>query len=260
MSLGEHLVELRKRLMISAAAIVVGLVIGWILSDHVWDAMREPIIEIAMTGRNAQIAHQDVTSAFDLKLQISFFIAVLLACPVWLYQIWAFLSPGLTGKEKRWGLAFVGAAVPLFLAGAFAGWMVFPNIVRLLTSFAPPEDAQLMNPRPYLDFVLKLMLAIGVGFVLPVFLVLLNFVGAIRGQTILKSWRIAILIIVIFTAAATPAADVISMFLLAVPMILLYFGATGIALLHDRRADKRRAKEMSEYGLDDDDGTAQAAV
>lgn len=255
MSLGQHLVELRKRLLISAIAIVVGLVAGWLLSDFVWDVLRQPILDIQRDqGRNAQINYGDVTSAFDLKLQISFFIAVLIASPVWLYQIWAFLAPGLTGKEKRWGVAFLATAVPLFLGGAFAGWLIFPNIVRLLTGFAPPEDAAYMTARSYLDFVLKLMLAVGVGFVLPVFLVLLNFIGVLTGATILKSWRIAILCIVLFTAAATPAADLISMFLLAVPMILLYFGAAGVAVLHDRRVEKRRASEFAGYGLDSPGG------
>lgn len=260
MSLGEHLVELRKRLVIAAAAIVVGMVVGWIASDWVWEMLREPLVRIAEeTGRNAKIAYQDISGPFDLKLLISFFIAVFLASPIWLYQIWAFLAPGLTGKEKRWGLAFLGAAVPLFLLGAYAGWYVFPNVVRLLTSFAPPEDDQMMNPRLYLDFVMKLMLIIGVGFVLPVFLVLLNFVGVLTGKGIIKSWRIAVLCIILFTAAATPAADLVSMFLLAVPMLLLYFGAAGIALLHDRRVEKRRADEFAGYGLDDPPSGAAGA-
>ncbi len=254
MSLGDHLVEFRKRLMIAGIAIVLGMVVGWFLSDYVWDMLRGPIERIAREGRNAQLAYQDVSGAFDLKLQIAFFIAIIISSPVWLYQIWAFLAPGLTGKERRWGVAFIGTAVPLFLLGALAGWYIFPNIVHLLTSFAPPEDAQFMDPRKYLDFVIKLMLAIGVGFVLPVFLVLLNFIGVLRGRSIIKSWRVAILCILIFTALATPAADVMSMFLLAIPMIVLYMGAALIAVLHDRRVDKRRAAEFAEYGLDEPNG------
>jgi sec-independent protein translocase protein TatC len=108
-----------------------------------------------------------------------------------------------------------------------------------MTSFAPQQDAALINAGNYFDFVLKLMIAIGIAFVLPVFIVLLNFAGVISANSIIKSWRLAILVIVLFTAIATPAADVVSMFLLAVPMIVLYFTAYGIALLHDRRVARR---------------------
>ncbi|GAA1792657.1 twin-arginine translocase subunit TatC [Leucobacter iarius] len=254
MSLGDHLVEFRKRLMIAGIAIVLGMVVGWLLSNQVLNLLRGPIIAIAKTGRNAQLNYGDISGAFDLRLQIAFFIAIIISSPIWLYQIWAFLAPGLTGKEKRWGIAFLGAAVPLFLGGAYAGWIVFPNIVRLLTSFAPSEDAAYVAARTYFDFVLKLMIAMGIGFVMPVFLVLLNFIGVLRGQSILKSWRIAILCIMLFTALATPAADVWSMFLLAVPMVVLYMGAALIAVLHDRRVDKRRAAEFAEYGLDEPNG------
>lgn len=250
MSLGDHLVELRKRLMIAAIAIAVALVAGWLLSGFVWDMLRVPIERLGDEGREAIIAYGDITGAFDTKVQISLFIAVLIASPVWLYQVWAFLAPGLTKREKLYGVAFLGAAVPLFLGGAFAGWMVLPNIVRLMASFQPAQDAFYLQARLYLDFTIKLMLAVGVGFVLPALLVMLNFIGVVRGQSILKSWRVAILLIILFAGITTPAADLMSMFLLAAPMILLYFGAAGIAILHDRRVDKRRAAELAEYDLD----------
>ena len=250
MSLGAHLVELRKRLLISAIAIAVSLVAGWILSDWVWDVLRQPVLDLEVDGRTARIAYGDVTSGFDTKVQISLFIAVLIACPVWLYQIWAFLVPGLTKRERLYAVAFLGAAIPLFLGGAYAGWSVIPNIVRLMSSFQPEEDAFLLTARSYLDFSIKLLLAVGVGFVLPVLLVMLNFLGVIRGKSILKSWRVAILCIILFAGIATPAADLMSMFMLAVPIVVLYFSAAGIAILHDRRVDKKQAKELAEYGID----------
>ncbi|QIM17403.1 twin-arginine translocase subunit TatC [Leucobacter insecticola] len=255
MSLGEHLVELRRRLFISAGAIVAGLVGGWILSDWVWAMLRRPVEDLGALGREAAITYADVTSGFDTKVQISLFIAVLIASPIWLYQIWAFVAPGLTRREKLYGVAFLGAAVPLFLGGAFAGWSVLPNIVRLLASFQPDQDAFFLNARTYLDFSIKLLLAVGIGFVMPVFLVLLNFLGVVRGASILKSWRMAILIIILFAGIATPAADLMSMFLLAIPIVVLYFMAAGIAILHDRRVDKRRAEELAEYDLENSGGS-----
>jgi sec-independent protein translocase protein TatC len=235
MSLGEHLLELRKRLFISAAALVVAAVIGWLLTELVWDALRQPITVIA-EARNATINYPGITTAFDIRLQLAVTIGLVIASPVWLYQIFAFLVPGLTPKERRYTLGFFLTAVPLFLGGCAAGWFVLPHIVELMASFVPSEDASIVDARIYFDFVLKLVLATGVAFVLPVFLVILNFMGVMSAKSILKGWRIAILCIVLFTAIATPAADVLSMFLLAIPMVALYFAAAGVAYLHDRRA------------------------
>jgi len=254
MSLGDHLRELRKRLFISAIAIVVGAVIAFInwgflsdllrlpvqwgsLTDFVQDTMRVPINQLAI-DHNAEISYTTVSSAFDLTVQIGLTVAILISSPVWLFQLFAFLVPGLTGKEKRYTFGFFFTAVPLFLAGGFTGWVLFPHMVELLASFTPEEDAILLDARYYYDFIIKLVLAVGVGFVLPVFLVLLNFVGVLSAKTILKSWRVAILVITLFCAIATPAVDVISMFLLAIPMVALYFAAVLVAWLHDRAVAK----------------------
>jgi sec-independent protein translocase protein TatC len=247
MSLGAHLVELRKRIVISAIAIIIAAIAGWFLSDLVWELLRAPVQQIAENeDRVAQISYTDVTSSFDLKLRISFFIAIFIACPVWLYQVWAFFAPGLTRREKVIGVSFIGAAVPLFLGGGFTAWWVLPNIVRLLTGFSSDQDALLLNARDYLSFAMKLMFAVGAGYVMPVLLVLLNFIGVLKGKTILRGWRIAVLVIALFAAITTPAADIVSMFVLLVPMTALYFLAVGIAVLHDRRVAKKQARQKSE--------------
>jgi sec-independent protein translocase protein TatC len=238
MSLGEHLRELRTRLIISAIAIILAAIIGFIVAPYVIDALRVPIDAIA-EKRNAQIVYSSVTEAFDLRFAIAMTIGLVIASPVWLYQLFAFLVPGLTGREKRYTFGFFFSAVPLFLAGAATGWFLFPHMVELLTSFSSNEEATLLQAKTYYDFVMKLSLAIGIGFVLPVFLVLLNFVGVLSARSILKSWRVAILVISLFCAIATPAADVISMFLLAIPMIALYFAAAFIAWVHDRAVERR---------------------
>lgn len=247
MSLGEHMQELRKRLFISAIAIVVAAVGGFFLSDFVMDGLRVPIEQIA-ESRNATIMYTTVTGSFDLKIMIAVTLAIVIAAPIWMYQIFAFLVPGLTKKEKQYTFGFFFAAVPLFIGGAAAGWFVFPHMVELLTSFAGDQEAVNLDARVYFDFVLKLMLAVGVAFVLPVFLVLLNFIGILSAKAIIKGWRIAILVIVVFCAMATPAADVMSMFLLAVPMIVLYFVAYGIAWLNDRRRAKRNREVETALG------------
>lgn len=243
MSLGGHLVELRKRLYFSALFIVAGTVFGWFTADFLLAQLREPIFLVASSqDRVATLNYDGITSAFDLKLQIAFTVGIVISSPFWLYQIWAFFMPGLTKREMKYTLGFMLSAIPLFLAGAAAGWYVYPHIVALMTSFAPSDDATIITAKTYFDFVLKLVLVVGVAFVLPVFLVLFNFAGLLSAQSIIKSWRIAVLVITLFTAIATPAADVLSMFLLAIPMILLYFAAAGIAWLHDRRKNKRNSE------------------
>ena len=262
MSLGDHLRELRKRLFISAIAIIIAAVIafvnwGWVaglfglkiaftsVTDLVRDGMRVPINALA-ENHNATISYTTVSSAFDLTVQIGLTAAILIASPVWLFQIFAFLVPGLTGKEKRYTFGFFFSAVPLFLVGGFVGWLLFPHMVELLASFAPSQDSLLVDAKYYYDFIIKLVLAVGVGFVLPVFLVLLNFVGVLSAKAILKGWRVAILVITLFCAIATPAVDVASMFLLAIPMVALYFAAVLVAMVHDRAAARRLARIEAE--------------
>ncbi len=240
MSLGAHLVELRKRLYISALAIAACSVLGWFLSDALLDLMRQPITEIAVVQhRVASLNYDSIAGAFDLKIQVAITIGLIVASPIWLYQIFAFFMPALTRKEMKFVLGFFFSAVPLFIAGVFVGWQAYPRVVDIMTSVAPPDSTAIITAKTYFDFVLKLVIVIGIGFVLPVFIVLLNFAGVMSARTIIKSWRWAVLLIVVFTAIATPATDVLSMLFLAVPMLVLYFIAAAIAVLHDRRVNRR---------------------
>lgn len=147
----------------------------------------------------------------------------------------------MTRKERRWATGFIVTAVPLFAAGCAAGVWIFPHIVEVLAGFAPVEDSTVLDAAYYVDFVLKLVLVSGVAFVSPVFVVLLNVIGVLPGRTIVRSWRVVIVAVVVFCAVATPSADVASMFLLAVPLCLLFAGAAGVALVHDRAVARRLA-------------------
>lgn len=246
MSLGEHLLELRKRLFIAAIAIVVGMVLGFILSNPIIDLMSEPINEIA-ESKSAALNFDSVTSGFDLHMKVALTVGMVISAPVWLYQVWAFLVPGLKRNEIKYILGFLLSAIPLFFIGCAAGWYVMPHIVELMANFTPEDSSNYYQAGYYYDFVLKLTLAVGIAFVLPVFLVLLNFVGVLSATAIIKGWRVALLVIMLFCALATPAADVISMFMLAVPMIVLYFAAYAVAYIHDKRKAKRQAELESEY-------------
>lgn len=242
MTLGEHLVELRKRIVVIAIAIVLGAVAGWFLSDLVWKALEIPVQQIAEDqGRNAQIVFPTVTGAFDLRLQLSIWTGVIITSPIWLYQVFAYFVPALTRAERKYVFGFFFSAVPLFLIGCYSGWLALPHMVQMFTSFVPSDSASFLDASYYFQFVIKLMIAIGIAYVIPVFLVMLNFLGILSAKAIIRNWRIAVVVILAFTAIATPAADVISMFLLAIPMIVLYFAAYLIAVVHDRRAAKRQA-------------------
>jgi sec-independent protein translocase protein TatC len=251
MSLGAHLVELRKRLFRAVIAIALGAVAGWFITPWVLDQLRSPVTKLATSagGHTAELNFPVITGAFDLRLQIAITIGIVIASPVWLYQLWAFIVPALVRKERNYAVGFLGSSIPLFLGGCYAGWYVLPHIVGILGSFVSKQDVSIVDATGYYSFVIKLIVAVGIAFVLPVFLVLLNFIGVLSAAAIIKSWRIAILCILVFTAIVTPSADVVSMFLLAIPMVLLYIAACIIAWFHDRGVARRQAKLDAEYDL-----------
>jgi len=250
MSLGSHLKEFRNRVLVAFIGIVIGTAFGWWASSYVFVGLQAPIAVVAAdSGRGAALNFDTIAGGFDLTLQIALTIGVVVSSPLWLYEVWAFLTPGLVKRERRYAIGFLLSAVPLFLGGCAVGWLVMPHVVELFVSFAPADSISNLSARYYYDFILKLMLATGVGFVLPAVLSLLNFAGVLSAKTILKGWRIAIIVIVTFTAFATPATDIISMFLLAAPMLVLYFAAAGIAVINDRRRAKREVAFLEAEGL-----------
>lgn len=244
MSLGAHLKEARRRLLIAVAALVVGMVVAFIVTDPIIAFITMPIDAIGeRSDAIVGLTFSSVTAPFDMRLRIAFSIGIFFSAPVWLWQIWAFIMPGMTKKEVRHTIGFVCAAVPLFFAGCYVGTLIVPHVVELMATFTPEGANNLYEGSVFYDFVFKLMIVIGVAFVLPVFLVALNFAGIMSGRTILRGWRVAILIATVFAAMATPAADVVSMLLLAGMLIVLYFAAAGLSLLLDRRRNKRAAAD-----------------
>lgn len=241
MSLAAHLVELRKRLFIAAGALIVGMIIAFIVTDPLIELLSGPIRTIAEdAGRDyVGLNFTTVTSGFDLRMRIAFAIGLLISAPVWLWQVWAFVMPGLTKKETQYTWGFLGAAIPLFFAGCTVAFFVLPHVIQIMAGFVPLGMAQFFDYSTYYDFVFKFLLVLGIAFVLPVFLVALNLAGVVTGREILKGWRVAVLICTIFAAVTTPPADVFSMLLLMASMILLYFAATLVSMMFDRRKRKR---------------------
>lgn len=242
MSLSGHLKELRNRLFWSALFIIGGSVAGWFMFDFVFNELQRPIVELASKpGSNATINFPTVVSAFDVRLQVSIFLGILMSAPVWLYNLWAFVTPGLKKRERRYTIGFVVASVPLFLGGTALAWSSLPTFVVVLVGFTPDGAANVINASEYILFTIRILLVFGLAFVLPVALVMLNFAGVITAQNIIKSWRMAVFISAVVGAIATPVAEPMAMFLLMVPLLILYFLAAGVAFLHDRHVAKKLA-------------------
>ena len=244
MPLREHLVEARRRLLLSAVGLALGAVLGWYLYDPVLTALQEPVLALDREGLVA-LNFAGVATSFDLKVKVSLFLGVLVSSPWWLLQLWLFITPGLTRKERRYSLGFLAVAVPLFLTGAWLAWRILPQAVRLLTEFTPDGATNLIDAQLYLSFVMRVVLAFGIAFLLPVVMVALNFAGLVGARTWLAGWRWAVLIVFTFSAFATPTPDVVTMILLALPMCGLYFLAVGVCHLHDRRVESRRAAAVA---------------
>ncbi|GMA27477.1 twin-arginine translocase subunit TatC [Arenivirga flava] len=245
MSLGQHLIELRNRILISAGAIFLATIGGFFLYPPVWQALERPLLEAGAEGQ-AVISYVAINEPFDIIMRVALTLGLVISSPVWFYQLWAYIMPALLRTERRYAVGFMLASIPLFLAGCFMGWIVFPRIIDLMTSFVPDGAEANFTATFYLDYFLKLTLAVGIGFVFPVVLVLLNFLGIVSGRAILKQWRVAIIVVAIFAALATPSTDVVSMLLLTAPLVGLYLAAGVVGIFRDRLVARRTARILED--------------
>lgn len=243
MTLREHLRELRSRLVKSLLAVVVGATVAWIWYDPIFAFISEPIMRVlddaAAQGRDVQVVVLGITDPFTLQLKVSAVVGLLLAAPVWLYQLWRFITPGLHKHERRTAYAFVAMSLPLFLAGVAVAYFVLPKGLELLFGFTPENVGNYVEVTRYLSFFLRTAIVFGLGFLLPVILIALNMVGLLSGRRLASWWRGIIFGVFLFAAVATPSGDPITLFVLALPMLALVGLAMGFALLNDRRRARR---------------------
>lgn len=254
MTLIEHVRELRNRLFWASLGVVVGLIVGFILSQAVYDLLKEPYcsLDIARdaSGECKAFVQMSPATGFVIKLKISLWVGLILSGPVWLYQLWAFIAPGLHRHERKWAYVFVSIAAPLFAGGAVLAYLVVDKGLEfLLQAGVTGEDAQL-EASSYIDFVTNMILLFGVAFEFPLILLMLNFTGVASARRLLSWWRVVVFLCFAFAAVATPDPGPFGMTLLASSLCLLYFIALGVAFLNDRR--KGRGKEIY-AGLDDDE-------
>ncbi|MEU9488666.1 twin-arginine translocase subunit TatC [Streptomyces decoyicus] len=271
MPLVEHLRELRNRLAKGLLAIVVATVVAAFFYEAIINFFTKPVLQSVgcnslftdlakqeKGSRCASIVMMDLLGPFTLALKVSLVAGLILSAPVWLYQLWAFLAPGLHRNEKKYTLSFVGVGFPLFLAGGYFAYRVLPTTADVLIAFTPAGIGNLLTLDKLLDLIARMVIVFGLSFELPLLLVMLNFAGVITAKRMLGWWRAMVMGITVFAAIATPSTDPLTMLALAVPITLLYFGAVGIALANDARRRRRLAAEPADDEASDLDLTPAA--
>ncbi|MCB5910088.1 twin-arginine translocase subunit TatC [Streptomyces pinistramenti] len=271
MPLVEHLRELRNRLAKGILAIVIATIVAAFFYEAIINVFTKPVLQsvgcdslftdIAKQdkgSRCASIVMMDLLGPFTLALKVSLVAGVILSSPVWLYQLWAFLAPGLHRNEKKYTLGFVSAGFPLFLAGAYFAYQVLPTTAKVLIGFTPEGIGNLLTLDKLLDVILRMVIVFGLSFELPLLLVMLNFAGILTGKRMLGWWRGMIMGITVFSAIATPSTDPLTMILLAMPICVLYFAAVLVSLSNDARRRRRMAEQPADDEASDLDLTPES--
>jgi len=221
MTLGQHLAELRRRLLVSVFVFAVAATVAWFVYPHVLHFLQEPYCRVAGAHR-CQLYVTDPLGGLLLRIKLSGYGGMFLASPVVLWEIWRFITPGLHRNEKRYALPFIFCSILLFSAGAVLAYVSFPHALRFLENVGGTSLQQIYDPNKYLSLIVALMTVFGLTFEFPVVLVSLQLAGVLRPQR-LASWRRwAIVVIVVFAAVITPSGDPFSMMALAVPLYFFY--------------------------------------
>jgi len=262
MPLVEHLRELRNRLVKAVLAIVAMMVVAWIFYDPLFALLTEPFessIEALAAERDidATLTLAGPADPFTLQIKIALVGGVVLSSPVWLYQLWAFVVPGLHRQERRWSMVFGAIAGPLFIAGVLLGFLILPKAIEILISFTPADVSNLVQVDRYLGFVLRMLLVFGIAFEIPLFVVLLNLAGVVSSASLARYRAWIVIGTFVFAAVATPSTDPITMLFLALPMTGLFLVSELIARLVDR-SRRRRSGEPDYAALSDDETSALA--
>src|ERR1019366_8304247 len=256
MTLMEHIRELRNRLVKVTLAIIVGMAIGLVFFTPIWHLIEHPFCAamISEHSRCGVLGHtliiNGVFDAFMLHLKVAFFFGLIATSPIWFYQLWAFIAPGLYRREKRWTYAFVFIAAPLFAAGAGIAFFAMSRGLKYLLGLTPHGVIVLPTVDTYLGYFVAMLLGFGLAFELPLALLLLNMAGILTHERIRKWRRMMIFGVFLFAGIASPSPDPLTMLMLAVPCLVLVEIAEVIIWANDRR----RASRPSMYeGLADDE-------
>ena len=240
MSLMEHLIELRGRLIKCAVAVAVGALLGWFLYTPVLHTLMHPLDQLAEQNPKvgSDFLSTDPLEIFLLRIKLSAYLGIVLAMPFLLWQLWSFIAPGLYQNERRYAAAFVGSATALFSLGAAIAYFTLAPALEFLQSMGGGDVVYQYSAQNYLLLVVYMMLAFGAGFQFPIVLVFLQLVGVLTPKQLAGWRRFACVVIFVVAAVITPSADPISLFALALPMLVFY----EVSILIGRLVLRRRRK------------------
>ena len=241
MTMMEHLRELRRRLLISLGAFLLVSTVAFFLYGPLLHFIKQPLCDLPkdlLGGRGCDLVYMKVLGGFLFRIKLTALAGILFSSPVWLYEIWAFITPGLTSREKRYAFPFVASSVILFAIGAFFAYATLPTGIRILVGLGGPGLDPLLGADEYLNFVGLMFLGFGATFELPLVLFFLGLAGIVSVDTLRKQRKAAIVAITAIAAIVTPSQDPYTLLVLAVPLYGLY--ELTIVLL--RIIGKRRAR------------------
>lgn len=244
MTLMEHIRELRNRLFRASLAILVGFGFGIWLSGPVLHLLQKPYCDLPkarLANGTCTFVQLGPADLFLLQMKVALWVGLIIAAPVWLYQLWAFIAPGLHKHERRYAYFFTALAAPLFGGGAVLAYFVTSKGLEFLLNVSGGGDiTTTLDITRYISFVTNLILLFGVAFEFPLVVLMLNFVGLASAKRLLGWWRVAIFVFFAFSAVVTPTPDPFGMTALAFCLSALYFGAVGVAFLNDKRRGRGR--------------------
>jgi sec-independent protein translocase protein TatC len=231
MSIYEHLTEVRRRLLICLGAVIVMATVAFLEYNQILNWLKEPYCQSVPKGQSCNFFVTGPLDGLTLRIKIAFFGGLLLATPVLFYQIWRFITPGLRPKEKRYVIPFVTASIVFFVAGCGVAFFIFQRALKFLKSIGGTHLIAIYNPINYLNLIILMMVIFGIMFEFPVILVSLELANVVTPNRLLKSWRWAVIGIVVAAGVLVPSSDPFSMMALALPLIFFYFGSIGVGKL-----------------------------
>ena len=245
MSFLEHLEELRRRIFYSIIAVVIGFFLCWGYAEKIVGWMQQPIMDALKRNNMPQtLVYLNPTDPFNLYIKVAALAALFVACPVVLYQLWLFISPGLYRNEKRYVMPFMFSTIGLFLAGGYFGYkLVYPAALEFLIGYGK-QFQPMITIHEYTDLFLTVILGLGVVFELPILVFFLALMGVISAGWMWRNVRYSILVIFIIAAVLTPTTDILNMCIFAAPMVALYLMSIGIAyVVHPKQRKARAARK-----------------
>jgi sec-independent protein translocase protein TatC len=253
MALTDHLREFRARLIRSMLVLVVAFIVMLYFYDPLLDFISKPYYDAVSTLKNevdAELVATGIGAGLLLQLKLCGVAAIVVSAPYWIYQIWAFILPGLHPQERKWSRVVAAIAGPLFFLGVALGYYILPKGIQVLIDFVPTDVTSLVDFGAYFSFVTRMLLIFGIAMEIPFFVILLNLAGVVSGKTLGRYRPWIVIGVFVFAAVATPSTDPFSMLMLAIPLQILFIVAEIVARLVDR-ARGRGADSTDQW--DDDE-------